>query len=352
MDYLRSIISAAAAPEDIDKTLVFVPNRNVADRLWRELQTHAAKQFRQSGWLLVDRHLGDMALWEREDVERRFRDGDTRVLITVKTLEVGIDIGDVVRVVHWGVPTSLNELIQREGRAGRRPGHYESLIVVTTDREKQLVREYLRIATSPSGSAARYAYTPQINPRAMFIRMLRERIRNRRTIPRRIPIPLVNAEWPVSFYSQDSRRFRIVEHRNGRRRRLREVRIEDVVHRYLRGMIRPIRDFYIVTGVDPRTREVRVERLDDASLSRVWAGAVVDASWCLDVGDVRRGLLFTVGEVGTEYRVAESPIPHDLDIIVVRRWPERVKLIKKYYKEMTYRTPSATTSTSKPLHSV
>jgi ATP-dependent helicase YprA (DUF1998 family) len=174
-EFVKELFDNAIDPEDIDKTLIFVPNRNIADRLQRRLQNIAFGKFKTLG--IVERHLGDMALWERENIEHRFKEGEIRILITVKTLEIGIDIGDVVRVIHWGLPPSLNDVIQREGRAGRRPGEYESLFIIRTAYDENLTEKYLKLLNDISEkrslqSILKYTHTPTINLNALIMRRL------------------------------------------------------------------------------------------------------------------------------------------------------------------------------------
>jgi len=185
-EFVKELFSKAIDPEDIDKTLIFVPNRNIADRLQRRLQNIAYRKFKTLG--IVERHLGDMALWERENIERKFKEGETRILITVKTLEIGIDIGDVMRVVHWGLPPSLNDIIQREGRTGRRPGEYESLIIIRTAYDENLTEKYLKLLNDISEKRSlqnilKYTHTPTINLNASVMRWLDYNIKHSARTP-------------------------------------------------------------------------------------------------------------------------------------------------------------------------
>jgi superfamily II DNA/RNA helicase len=106
-----------------DKSIVFARNRNEADGYY--------KKFFEWG-MKAARHIGDMLMAERETAVRRFKTGRCRWMVTVKTLEVGIDIGDVSRIIHLGLPPSLNEFMQREGRSGRQGQESESIIFART----------------------------------------------------------------------------------------------------------------------------------------------------------------------------------------------------------------------------
>jgi hypothetical protein len=339
-DLVERLFEKAITVDEIDKTLIFVPNRNVADRLSRELQNIAWRMFRKLDVPIVNRHLGDMALWEREYVEANFKDGKTRLLVTVKTLEVGIDIGDVARVIHWGLPATLNDLVQREGRSGRRPGEYESIIIVRTSHDEMLTSTYLNLLKTMSeqkdlDAIMRHTYTPIINPNALFIRILNQEVGRRmkhKLISSPVPETLTIAtlqpppiDVNVSFYSQDKREFKVIRGW----RVLRRVRIEDVIYRYLPGSIRPITKVFIVKSVDPVSREVAIEKFDMRSALSIWGNLVTDVKFCLSDSMVRGGMIFTVSDVITKFDVRS--MGDIFDLILVYRHPEGTKLIRKDY---------------------
>jgi len=57
---------------------------------------------------------------EREDLERKFREGRINALVCTPTLELGVDIGDLVALMLRNVPPTPSNYAQRAGRAGRR----------------------------------------------------------------------------------------------------------------------------------------------------------------------------------------------------------------------------------------
>ena len=67
----------------------------------------------------------------REEVERAFRDGKIRVVVSTPTLELGIDIGDVDIVISELVPYS--QFLQRVGRAGRRGQESIGVLLLRSD---------------------------------------------------------------------------------------------------------------------------------------------------------------------------------------------------------------------------
>lgn len=78
----------------------------------------------------VDRYHGGMPAREREDVLRRFRAGDARLVLATSAFGLGIDRPDVRQVVHVDPPESVDELWQEIGRAGR-DGEPASTVLIT-----------------------------------------------------------------------------------------------------------------------------------------------------------------------------------------------------------------------------
>ena len=86
-------------------------------------------------WVRGDVHSSDLSPAERVEVERRLKSGESNYVIATPTLEMGIDIGDLNRVVMLGVPPAPGNYAQRAGRAGRKHEDRSALIVcICSDR--------------------------------------------------------------------------------------------------------------------------------------------------------------------------------------------------------------------------
>ncbi|WP_457619975.1 helicase-related protein [Methanopyrus sp.] len=146
------------------RTIVYANSRATAERLARALRSEG---------LPVAVHHGALPKDERRSVERAFKRGDLRLVVTVRTLEVGIDVGSVGRVVHLGLPPRVSDFLQREGRAGRRDEPAESHLLAVDgwssfvlERRERFERAYLRgeLESVPARASNPLSREPADNP--------------------------------------------------------------------------------------------------------------------------------------------------------------------------------------------
>ncbi|HEX2514195.1 MAG TPA: DEAD/DEAH box helicase [Chloroflexota bacterium] len=115
--------------------IVFCGTRRMVDDVADRLQVR--------GYRAAPLH-GDMAQAERERVLRRFRDGQTEVLVATDVAARGLDIEGVTHVVNFDVPWDPEQYVHRIGRTGR-AGRTGDAITLVTPRDYRLLRTIERL---------------------------------------------------------------------------------------------------------------------------------------------------------------------------------------------------------------
>lgn len=132
LDYVGDLENAAIMLSRLyrgEKRLAFVDSRSRAEAL--------AFRLRELG---VQTHIshGSLGADERRRAEQAFAEARDCVIVATSTLELGIDIGDLDRVVQIDAPSTVSSFLQRLGRTGRRAGTNRNLLFLTTSPEALL----------------------------------------------------------------------------------------------------------------------------------------------------------------------------------------------------------------------
>ncbi|MGW1349297.1 DEAD/DEAH box helicase [Streptomyces sp. NPDC002409] len=116
LDYVGSVENAAtviAALHRGEKRLVFCESRRLVEELGEKLRLRGVTTFLSHASLSVD---------ERRRAEQAFAEARDCVIVSTSTLELGIDVGDLDRVIQLNAPMTVASFLQRLGRTGRRAG--------------------------------------------------------------------------------------------------------------------------------------------------------------------------------------------------------------------------------------
>jgi ATP-dependent helicase Lhr and Lhr-like helicase len=126
LDYVGSLANAALVISRLhrgEKRLVFVDSRAGAEKLAAALRTHEVTTFVSHG---------SLGAGERRSAEAAFREERDCVIVATSTLELGIDVGDLDRVIQIDAPPSVAAFLQRLGRTGRRADTTRNALLLTT----------------------------------------------------------------------------------------------------------------------------------------------------------------------------------------------------------------------------
>lgn len=95
----------------------------------------------------VDCLHGDLSQGDRNQIMKRLRQGEIRVLVATDIAARGIDVDDVDAVINYDVPTSNEHYTHRIGRTGRAGREGVSYLLYTPE-ETRRVEELLRLTRS------------------------------------------------------------------------------------------------------------------------------------------------------------------------------------------------------------
>lgn len=127
LDYVGSVSNAAKVVASLhrgEKRLVFCESRRISEQLAFELRELGVATFVSHSSLSAE---------ERRRSEQAFAEAQNTVIVATSTLELGIDIGDLDRVVQIDAPRTVASFLQRLGRTGRRPGTVRNTLFLATD---------------------------------------------------------------------------------------------------------------------------------------------------------------------------------------------------------------------------
>ena len=118
-------------------TLVFVETRKGADCLEEYLH--------YQGYPVSCIH-GERSQREREDALRRFRSGETPILVATAVAARGLDISHVTHVINFDLPSDIEEYVHRIGRTGRM-GNLGVATSFFNEKNRNIVRDLVELLT-------------------------------------------------------------------------------------------------------------------------------------------------------------------------------------------------------------
>jgi ATP-dependent Lhr-like helicase len=113
-----------------ERRLVFADSRTRVEEIAAGLRAAGVRTFASHASLSLD---------ERRQAESAFADEPDCVIVATSTLELGLDVGDLDRVIQVGAPPGVASFLQRMGRTGRRSGATRNCLFLATDDEELLI---------------------------------------------------------------------------------------------------------------------------------------------------------------------------------------------------------------------
>jgi ATP-dependent Lhr-like helicase len=126
LDHVGSLANAARVIATLhrgEKRLVFCDSRAQVEELSTALREAGNETYVSHSSLSLD---------ERQRAEQAFVTGSDCVIVATSTLELGVDVGDLDRVIQVDAPFTVAAFLQRLGRTGRRAGTLRNCLFLTT----------------------------------------------------------------------------------------------------------------------------------------------------------------------------------------------------------------------------
>ena len=115
--YLEGTISDVA-----DSIIQYVTRLNLKSPILLFTNTRGEAEFlasimKEKSVIDIELHHGSLSRSVREESETSLREGKPGIVVCTSSLELGLDIGSIELVIHYGSPRQVSKLIQRIGRS-------------------------------------------------------------------------------------------------------------------------------------------------------------------------------------------------------------------------------------------
>ena len=135
MEYKFDTLCDLYSMISVSQSIIYCNSKKLVDELSFKL--------RQKDFTVASIH-SEMSQDERNDVVKKFRTGESRILLSTDLLSRGIDVQQVSIVINFDIPYSIDNYIHRIGRSGRfgRKGVAINLITYSDIRKLHDIEKY------------------------------------------------------------------------------------------------------------------------------------------------------------------------------------------------------------------
>ncbi len=100
----------------------FVTKQNLKSPILLFTNTRGEAEFlasilKEKSIINIELHHGSLSRQVREETESKLKEGKSGIVVCTSSLELGLDIGSVELVIHYGSPRQVSKLVQRIGRS-------------------------------------------------------------------------------------------------------------------------------------------------------------------------------------------------------------------------------------------
>ena len=121
-----------------DKIIEYVVNLDLDSPILLFTNTRGEAEFlasimKEKSSINIELHHGSLSKEVREDTEISLREGKRGIVVCTSSLELGLDIGSVELVIHYGSPRQVSKLMQRIGRSRHNRNESAKGLVITNN---------------------------------------------------------------------------------------------------------------------------------------------------------------------------------------------------------------------------
>src|SRR3970040_2987812 len=129
-------------PHVADKIIEHVLELNLDSPILLFTNTRGEAEFlasilKEKSTINIELHHGSLSRQVREETESILREGKQSIVICTSSLELGLDIGSVELVVHYGSPRQVSKLIQRIGRSRHNKDSSAKGLIITNNADDE-----------------------------------------------------------------------------------------------------------------------------------------------------------------------------------------------------------------------
>ncbi len=129
-DVANSIIEYVTKLHLSSPVLLFTNTRGESELL--------ASILKEKSTISVELHHGSLSKQVREETEESLRNATSGIVVCTSSLELGLDIGSVELVIHYGSPRQVSKLMQRIGRSRHNRSSSAKGLIVTNNADDEL----------------------------------------------------------------------------------------------------------------------------------------------------------------------------------------------------------------------
>ncbi len=125
-----------------EKIIEYVTNLELNSPVLLFTNTRGESEFlasilKEKSSMNIELHHGSLSKEVREETEHNLREGKRGIVVCTSSLELGLDIGSIELVIHYGSPRQVSKLVQRIGRSRHNRNESAKGLIITNNSDDE-----------------------------------------------------------------------------------------------------------------------------------------------------------------------------------------------------------------------